>query len=849
VSSAPHSLFRRLVGRVRYFLDRDRHERELREEVAAHTARAGTLAHLEEARAVWIPPTLDSVAADLRYGVRQLLHNPLYTAVALSGLALAIGLNAAVFSVVNAIAWRPLPVKQGDRVVRVLRYERVRAHITFTDAEFRHYRQSGALEEVTASAIDERVSADWPDASAPRALTAFTGPNYFDMLGGQPILGRLLQASDTGAVALLSEAAWKRRVNSRPDVVGSKLVLNGFPFTVVGVVADRSIAVAGTVIDVVAPLDAARLLGLADIGDRVELTGRVAADSSIDQAQVSLGVASARWFAAHPEDKREFRLLAVPARLAAPRSNTTTEAVTMALLLGAVLLVLVIACANLTNLLLARAEARRMEIAVRLSLGAGRARLVRQLLTECLLMCSLAGALGLAAANGVLRAALAAVPRYLPASATTPWLDLSIDFNTFAFTFGVCAATTFIFGLAPALAATRPNPPRRFQPGQRLRGALVAGQIAACMVLLIATVTVVTATDVLGGFLSRLDVRPVVQVPLMLDGYGYKAEAARELLQRARQRAAQLPNVEAAAISRHPLLSVVGQPLEVEVEGRAGSVRVLGESAPISPGCLRVFGLALARGRDLTAQEADTDAGVALVNETLARTLFADADPLGRRIRLVRAGKVDPWREVVGVVSDRRDGSGATGQSMYVPTGPLSSGFLQVRTRGNRSEAMVAVRGVVREMDPRIAANVNSVEDIVNFIRMGPRLVALGALTVGLAAMLMSAIGLYGVTAYVAERRTREIGIRMALGAHGLDVLRLVLRQGSRLVLAGLVVGAAAGIAVERLVASLAAIVRPQPPWVYAAVCGFLAAVAFLAMFVPSRRATRIDPLVALRQD
>lgn len=858
---------RKLGRRFGYWIDRDRHERELREEMEEHRRRRGVASlpspaiRIEDASAVWIPPRLATFLQDLRYGSRQLGHNRLFTFVAISGLVIAIGLNTAVFSIAEAVFWRPLPVNGGDRVVRMLRMERDdRTAAAFSEAELLHYQGAGVLEGVTGMAIDDRVMADWPQTNAPRAISAFVAPNFFEMLGGETVAGRLLHPDDDTAV-LVSDMAWRRRLGGRADAIGTKLRLNGFPFTIAGVVTSKSISILESGVDVVLPLRALSVLRLTGTRENLRLLGKLPAGVDFGQGEAALGVAAQRWFAAHPEDTKIYRPLAIPARLAGYGRSSGFTGSEM-LLPVAVLLVLLIACANLTNLLLARAEARRREMAVRISLGASRLRLVRQLLTECFLLTAIAGMLGLLAANGGLRIAQAMLPRILPIEAIVPWLDLTVSGTVFAYTLSLCAVTAFLFGLAPAIEATRGGVAGAMKAdpfsgakagGSRVRDFLIAAQIAACTVLLVVTASLNSAMSVLDDFVAALDYGAVVQSHIFTRSYGYSPSEGNAFLDRLGERAALLPGVEAAGFTNWPLLRNIGggRGSEVEVEGRAARSPAPSMTGTMSNGCLRVFGMRLVSGRDFTASESRAGSPVVIVNEPMARDLWPGSSPLGARIRVWSKGKPEPWQEVVGVTAEKAiAGVGAGSYSLLRPIGASTGRYLQVRTTaGDRAPTMAAVGALIREMDPRIASNVNSAATLVEFARLGPRLTQMVALAVALAALWMSAIGLYGVTAYVATRRTKEIGIRMALGARTWDVLRLMSGRGSVLVAAGLVLGLGGARLAERVLAAGLSLLPVSPFHVYVAIAGFLAAVALLAMLLPSLRASRVNPLAALRYD
>ncbi|MFN7924090.1 MAG: ABC transporter permease [Bryobacteraceae bacterium] len=859
------SALRKLVRRVSFWLRRHQHERDLAEEIAEHRRQRGAASvaspalHIESARAVWIPPRITSFIQDLRYGTRQLRHNRMFTFVALSGLAIAIGLNTAVFSIVDAVFWRPMPVKDGDRVVHLLRIGRDdRRGPPFSQAELRHYQESGALESVTGVALDDRLGAEWSSGAAPRVVAAFVAPNFFDMLGAAAIAGRLLDANEKDAVALVTETAWKRRLQKMPDVIGARIVLNEFPFTIVGVVADKSVAIVDTSVEIVLPLGAQELVRLADLKDRLRLIGKLHPSGDLDQAQTALGVVAQRWFAAHPDDTQAYRPLAVPARLATLPQAGGTRNIDL-LLATAVVLVLVIACANLTNLLLARAEARRREMAVRLSLGAGRLRLVRQLLTECFLLTGLAALLGLLSANGLLRAALALLPRIVPVDLPVPWLDLGINATIFAFTLGLCAFTTVIFGLAPAIQATRPDvsstmkdtAPAGRVSGSRIRGFLIAVQMGACVVLLVVTASLNSAMSVLDEFLSTLESQPVVQAQIQPGAYGYSPAASRDLLEKVRDRAMALPEVEAVAMTQWPMVrALIGtKGRELEVEGQPGKTPAPVMEGAISDGCLRVFGLRLTSGRDFTSTESRNGAAVVLINEPLARSLFAGA-AVGQRIRYWTNGKPEAWQEIVGIVAEKPIAGETPGSYATLrPLGLAQGGFVQLRTRGDQAAVMLSLRKLIRDLDPRMSATVNSLRAFVEYGRWVPRAVAFASLFISFASLWMAAVGLYGVTSYIAVRRTKEIGIRMALGARPGNVLRMMVSQGSALVAFGTLAGSLCAVGAERVLSSALHLLPPQPIQTYLAIGAFLGAVAFLAMLIPSLRAARLNPVLALRHD
>ncbi|MBS1829413.1 MAG: ABC transporter permease [Acidobacteria bacterium] len=855
---------RKLTRQIQYWLHRGQRERELREEMEEHRRMRGagsiarTSAHMEDARAVWIPPALESLVQDVRYGARQLIQHRLFTCVCLSGLALGIGLNSAVFSVIEAVYWRPFPVKEGDRVVRIYRIDvNDRTGSPFSEDELRHYQESGSLEAVTGYSM-ETTLAEWPRGAALSALTAFVAPNFFDMIGAEVVKGRMPDEEDTAI--WITETAWKRRMQSDPDVIGSKLLLNNVPFTIAGVISNRSFSVANSATEIILPLRTAPRLRLAIAASHLRLLGRVPHGSTIDAAHTSLDVVAQRWFAEHVQDKRIYRPLAVRARLA---EGTQGETAGPAVLIPvASILVLIIACANLTNLLLARAEARRAEMAVRLSLGASRFRLVRQLLTECFLLTSMAGVLGLAAANGMLRIAAAMLPKYLPDDASLPWVDVGVNQVVFLFTLALCAATAILFGLVPALEATRTEVSGSLKtqsrgvagaaPGARLRSALIAIQMAACVTLLVLTASLHGSMSVIDDFLNAFNAKPVIQVRIFMPGV--TPEASAQAIDRVRGQLRELPSVQATAITVFPFLRTLGRGsgAELEIEGHTGvRMPAPGMDGYLSDGGLDVFGMRLTYGREFTAAESRLGAPVVLINEPMARDWWPNESPVGRRIRIWRKGEAGPWQEIAGVIAEKTIGEGGAGShSMLYPLGnSRMPGTIQLKVSGDRQAAISAIRTAIRDRNADIVPSVNSLETAVEFTRWAPRLASAGSLSIAIASLWMAAVGLYGVTAYLASRRTKEIGIRMALGATASVVVRMMVRQGAILVTTGLIIGMFVAIAAERVLASTLRLLPARSAVTYLAVLGFLGAVAFLAILAPSIRATRVAPLDALRYD
>ncbi len=854
---------RKLARRVAWWLDRDRNERELREEMETHAALRGrrefgnATGLAEQARGVWIPRPLEEFVQDVRFGARQLAHDPLFTAVSLGGLALAIGLVTLVVSFVNAMFWRPLPVKHAGRVARIGAVDdQGRWKPSFSREEAAHYRVSGALEALVECSPDDRVTAEWP--AGPSRAIVFQTAGFFETFGADMLAGRFFETGEREPVAVLTEQAWRRRMNADPAVVGRVISLNRQPFTIVGIMADRSAAILDAPADILLPRGFERALELDERGANTRLTGRWAEDSSLAQSQAALDVASARWFAAHPEIASRYRIQVSPARLVS--GSLTAAGVWQAgMLIVAVILVLAIACINLANLMLARAESRRREIGARLALGAGRARLVRQLLTECLIVTTLAGAAGMVMSEVGSRTFVAWLNGAVPAAASYLWLDTSMDHRTFLCTLAVCAGTAVLTGMWPAREALKTDLLTALRSGAGtaaagggsfsggVRSVLIVVQLAACSVLLVATASLASALGALERQLLGLDAKPVIQVPLPLIAYGYDAAKGHAMAERIAAGARALPGVSAAGLSAFPMMIVLGESKEIEVEGYGGPKPRTSQIMGVSRGALAAMALGPVRGRDFTDAETASKAPAVIVNERFARELWPGRDAVDQYIR------IDPakgWLRVAGVARDIADAAGGMSQyQIYLPQTPSNISYLLVRASGDRDRLMGPIRSMIGDIDPKLSVNPTPLQSIVDFTSLGPKLASAGARAVALAALAMAVLGLYGVTAYAAARRTHELGIRITLGAQRFDVLSLVFRQGAVLVAVGLLVGAAGGYASEKALGSWLKGLEKLPLTAYLLNAGLQAAVVSAAMLVPSWRATRVDPLNALRHD
>ena len=823
-----------------------------------------------DARALWV----DSVWQDVRYGLRGLARNPGFTAAVVVTLGLGIGANSAIFSVVNGLMFRPLPVRDADRLT-VIAVSRGRdgSPEGLSRLDMEDYRsQTTAFEDIAA--YNMNFAGLTADNRAERVLLTYVTGNYFDMLGLLPSAGRLVRAGEgrvAGAdpVLVLSHRYWLRRFNGDPQVVGKAVRLNGRPFTIVGV-GPKGFHGASALLDVdaFAPLgmmaDDVLLAGQWNTRDdaNFRVLGRLRRGVSLQEAQASLEVIARRLAARYPETNKDVRPHVFRETHARPDAGAAnTMPVIGAVFLGLVALVLLVACVNAAGLLLVRGTARVRELTLRTALGAGRRRLVQQLVTESLLLSLFGGVAGVLLGAWISRA-LAGIrlPNDLPML-----VDFSFDWRVFAYAASAVLASALVAGLAPAFRASRECPADALRDGgrmpvsgagrHRLRNALVVAQVACSLVVLVMAGLFVRSLARAQGV--DLGIRPDHLLNVTMDpgqqGYDETRTASlyRDLLSRVRS----LPGVESASLAHTVPFGYndIGQRLEKEGQTLAPADRgVAANYNIVDADYQRTMGLEVIRGRWFTQAEQDDRRPVVVVNEQLAARLWPGEHALGKRLRF-RDVAGSPFLEVIGVTR-----TGKYNQVTERPRGFLyipqtleykSLRVLHVRTTGRPDAVAPIVRRELASLAPDVPVwDVTTMQEWVDgyalFLRRAGAWFA-GAL--GLLGLALAVVGLYGVVAYTARQRTHEIGIRMALGAGRGAIVAMVVSQGVRLVVAGGVAGALMALAAGRLLSSLLFDVTPHDPLTYAAVAGLLAVAGGTAAFVPARRATRVDPTIALR--
>jgi predicted permease len=818
---------------------------------------------------------------ELKHAARRLGKSPGFTFAAVSTLALAVGLNAVVFAVVDALLLRPLPVRAPDELVRIYSAvpHELMSHAPMSLADFEDLRhQCESFTAVAASLLTTLALED--EASARLVLAEAVTPNYFTTLGLRPGLGRLFTPDDARSaaapnlfggpsLAVLSDRAWRRRFGADPGVVGRTVRLNGRSFTVVGVGPRSFFGLArGVSPEVWLPLGEKPPGQPEDRETRsFWLVARLRPGVSLLRARAEVDTVARRLQQDHPETNRNraFVVLPSPDVRVLPGLDSTFYTASFASLLVASL-VLLIACANLAHLLLVRGLERRRELSIRLALGVSRVALVRSLLAEGLLLSLAGGALGLlfAAAAPLL---LAFLPASLPVDVA---LGLAVDWRVVFFTMSASILTTLAFAAAPALAATRIDLASALRQAgfeapagtTRLRRVLLVSELALSLVLLVGAGLALRSLAGVRHMDLGFDPRGAVVASFAPRLQGYDPSRSEALFQKMLTEIRARPATVAAGLASHLPLSV-----EVTYErvaglgnGRPPAEWPVVDTALVGPGYFAAMGLPILRGRPFDDHDTPGTTRVVLVNERLARLLWPGRDPVGQRLRLADAPDV---QEVVGLVPDGRYRTpgetprpflfrcfGQTWRDRHAHAGEVATGYqtLVVRTRGDPSVALRAIREVARRLDPGLAfARLTTLAEATRLPLLLPAAAASLFALLAAVGLALAAVGLAGAVAYSAARRTREIGVRVALGARRRDVVWLLVSETAAVVAVGLAVGLALAAASTRGLSWMLYGVPPLDTPTYALAAAFLAAIALVASYLPARRAAGADPQAALR--
>jgi putative ABC transport system permease protein len=796
----------------------------------------------------------DEMFQDLRFGVRMLVKQPVFTLIAILTLALGIGANTAIFSVVNAVLLRPLPYENPGQLVRLWADNSGQRtdQNQFSPADITDFRdQLTTFEEV--GLFDYGLSANLTGGAQPERVNGSeASPELFTALRIKPILGRTFLPDETevaqSKVALISEGLWRRRFGADPNFAGRTVQLDGESFTVIGVLPGSFKFPEN--VDLWLPFSFTAADWKTDRQHYyVEAVGRLKPGITLAQAKADMETIAQRLAPTRPASRKKWGITLIPLHEQVVGKISST----LWILFGAVGFVLLIACVNVANLLLARAAARQKEMTIRAALGAGRLRIVRQLLTESLLLAVIGGSGGALLAVGAVKLFSASTLNSLPRAE-----EVTVDAWVLMFTLLVSILTGTIFGLTPALQASNPSLNETLKEGgrsstgsrSRLRNALVVAEIALSLVLLVG------AGLLLKSFLRLQNVNPgfdphnVLTMQTTLPKAQYPDTVRQNaFVQQTLQRIETLPGVKSVAATINlPLVGTWGMGYGVIAHDNAPNQ--IADNANITPGYFRTMGIPVLQGRDFSDRDSTGAPPVIIISEALARKHFPNENPLGQRIN---AGAN---REIVGVVADvkPRGLELEAKPQIYLPYAqkPTIASFVTftIRTESTLLSLAGAVEREIRNLDANLpVANVRSMEQIVATSLAQRRLTMFLLGIFALIAVVLASIGIYGVVSYSVAQRTHELGIRMALGAQGRDVLALVLRQGMRLALLGVALGLAGAFWLTRLLTDLLFGVRATDPLTFVAVALLLATVALVACYLPARRATKVDPLTALRHD
>ncbi|UCF32601.1 MAG: ABC transporter permease [Phycisphaerales bacterium] len=823
---------------------------------------------------------MDFFFRDLRHALRALLKSPGFTAAVILTLALGIGANTAMFSLVNQALFAPLPYDGADRLVRLFSQTRDGQHTGFLSyPDYLEYRDRSEVFEQLVAFCYLPINVGVGDTSETRTGQVVTG-DYFSALSVKARVGRLLSPEDNkkpGAhsVVVLNHRYWRNAYGGRPDVIGDTITISGNDFTIVGVapegfsgamtVPSPDIWLPAMMLEQIRPEDRGALDSKST--DIFWPLGRLKHGLSMSQAQASLDVTASQLEAIDPDHYADQRMLLVPAKGIIPmlpglRQSTATVA---ALIMAVVGLVLVVACANVANLLLARSTVRQKDLAIRLALGASRGRIIRQLLTESLLLAVLGGGVGLALALWAMDLLVLSLPQ-LPFNYTLD-LNFTLDRRLLAFTSCLSLLSSALFGLLPALGSTRISlvPALKDLGGagtvtlrrSRLRGALVVAQVAVSLVLLVGAGLFVRSLLRAQAMDPGFDHRNVLAVILDLGAHGYDRPAKSAFFEDLLKRTHALPGIESASIEDCPALTLAISRNEFWIEDREYAdpedARISLDTSTISANHFRTLRIPLLSGRVFSEQDTQDAPGVAVVNQAFVERYWPEQDPLGKR--LSHRGPEGPFLEVIGVVPTIEYRLIGEAPRPYVyealsqhPGAPIAT--LLVRTSGPPVAAIPAIRHVIRDLNPDMSlADARPLTDLIGFTLLPAKLAAGLFSLFGLLAMLLASIGLYGVMSYMVCQRTREIGIRTALGAQRGDILRLVLRRALMLTLVGLAIGLVIAFLGTRVFSAFLCGVTPTDPATFIVVSFLLMTVALLASYMPARRAAKVDPMVALRYE
>ena len=852
---------------------------------------------------------IDSLLQDLHYGWRMLVKNPMYTAASAMALAIGIAANTVIFTAYNAVDLRPIQATDPGQLVNIYRWEVGTNGQSFSYPSYLYFRDHNttfsSLVATTGTDLSFSEVSPVPGSarSAGKASSLFgirffqqmaggaelvsaavVSENYFQTLGISPAIGRAFIPDDghrQDPVVMVSYNFWKRRLNSNPSLLGKLVKLNGKSLTVVGVTPRDFMGTYPDIPSLWVPVSSLPLLEPKNDmqrdseNDCCGLYGRLKLGATRGQAQSELTVLAEQFRKTLPAGSKHSKPVSITVTPGSPFSfgDRNPVRLTALILMAATGLVLLIACANVAGLQLARSAARQKEIGVRLAMGAGRRRLIRQLLTEASMLAVLAGSLGLLLAWWTLRYALAIVSAAIPPVWGTIALHVDPDIHVFVYTLLVCLVAGILFGLAPALEASKPNLHSVLKEEgaafglklakSRLRDVLIASQMAISLVLLIAAGLLARgsfrAVKIDPGFETRKVLGIDVEIP---PGTGYDVQREGLIVSELAERFSKVSGVRSVARGRIPLGGGV-RTAAVSPAGKPGKTAPVLSYSYVSPNYFEALDIPIARGRTFTPDEARSGALVTLVSEAAARRLWPHKDPLGELVTL-DATEEFHWSDqpfpsgqsfqVIGVTRDLSSnwlGKLDDGY-FYLPLAPAQwCDTMAIRAEGNPEALIAALGDQASKVDPNVIVFAETVDGLMtnNPPFVFSRIAAVVSVVIGLLGLVLASVGIYGMVSFVVVQRTHEVGVRMALGARRRDVLILLLRQSMKPVVVGMLLGITAAAATSRLLAALLFGLSSADPLAFLGVSAALASVALLASYIPARRATRVVPMVALRYE
>jgi len=828
---------------------------------AAQRNFGGVLLTREKSRDVWAFRSLEMFWQDLRFGVRMLLKNPGFTAVAILTLSLGIGANTAIFSIVNAVLLQPLPFNEAEQLLWIGGWERGKdKEKGVTPADFLDYRQqSQSFAQLAASVSDSLPMNLSGNGEAERLKGAMVTANYLDVFGVKPVLGRTFVAEEEqegrDRVVVLSHGLWERHFGADPAIINQSITLDGRQLTVIGIMPSQFQYPPGVEIwkplgfsaSSQSPFRSRELHFLRPIA-------RLKPGVNMAQAQAEVESIAQQLEAQYPKTNTNQSLFLMPLQ----ERIVGNIRLTLFVLLGAVSCVLLIACANVANLLLARAASRQKEIAVRSALGAGRGRIVRQLLTESLMLALLGGVGGVLLAKWGINLLVALSATYIPRVD-----EIRMNTMVLGVTLAVTLLTGLLFGLAPALQSARLELTQALKEGSkgadggvqrhRTLKLLVAGEVALAVVLLIGAGLLVNSFIRLQQVSPGFDEKNLLTVRIDLPNPYAQPEKKAQFFEQLQQRVAALPGVEAVGMITELPLARQSADLPFKIE--RGAIKDSSQTGHAdlrnaNHDYFRAMRIPLLQGRNFTEADVRQNARVVIISDIFAQRFFASEDPVGKRLYVEVISK-EPY-EIIGIVGDvrHRGLDIELRQTMYFPSLKIGYTNLVIRTTTDPASLTAAVRKEVAAIEPnQPVANVKTMEQWVSESVAQPRFRTLLLGIFSAVALTLAAVGIYGVMAYSVTQRTHEIGIRMALGAGRWDVLRLVVGQGMLLVLIGIVVGLGGALVLTRMMSTLLFGVSATDPSTFILIMLLLLITALLACYIPARRATKVDPLIALRYE